>query len=130
MPLPTVDALITAATEETGLEDFGTGAWRDGLEVLVHALADEAALNDLGEAIFGFMIGNALRQRLSVVDWIARIPEIRDVRIDRPVIVAGLPRTGTTALAHLLAADSDTRSLRTWEASSSDPTAGSRDRDH
>jgi hypothetical protein len=37
------------------------------------------------------------------------------------VIVVGLPRTGTTALAHLLAADPDTRSLRTWEASAPTP---------
>ncbi len=121
MPLPTVDALIAGATAETGLVDFGTGAWRDGLDVMVDSLHREAQLNDLGAAMFEFIIGNALRTRLRVVECIKHAPEIRAVALEQPVIVAGLPRTGTTALAHLLAADSDTRSLRTWEASNPTP---------
>lgn len=121
MPLPSDESLIARAIETTGLEDFGDGAWRDGFGVLMQALRSEANLNDLGVATYEHVIGNNLRQRLGVVDWLNRAPEIRELRIKQPVIVVGLPRTGTTALAHLLAADIDTRSLRTWESSSPTP---------
>lgn len=118
--LPPSETFVDRAIEETGLDDFGPGAWRDGLDALLDAL-DDADLNDLGAATFDFVVGNALRQRLGVVDWLRREPDIRRHPIEAPVIVVGLPRTGTTALAHLLAADSDTRSLRTWEASAPVP---------
>jgi Sulfotransferase family len=120
VPLDSAETLVDRAVAETGLGDFGDGAWRDGLDALLGALAD-AHLNDMGEATFTFTIANALRQRLGVVDWLRREPEIGLQPIESPVIVVGLPRTGTTALAHLLAADRDTRSLRTWEASTPVP---------
>ncbi len=121
VPLPEPETFVARAVETTGLDDFGAGAWRDGLEVLHDALVHEADLNDVGVATFDYLIGGRLRQRLDVVDWLKREPGIGRERIERPVIVVGLPRTGTTALAHLLAADTDTRSLRTWEATSPTP---------
>jgi hypothetical protein len=121
MPLGDADTLVTRAMHDTGLDDFGPGAWRDGLEVLLDALAREAHLNDLGVATFEYTLPRALANRLHVVDWLAREPGIGRERVERPVIVVGLPRTGTTALAHLLAADVDTRSLRTWEESNPTP---------
>ena len=120
VPLPDAEVFIERAVDETGLDDFGTGAWRDGLDALLGALGD-AELNPLGAATYDFTIGNGLRSRLGVVDWLHREPAIRDEVIEAPVIVLGLPRTGTTALAHLLAADRDTRSLRTWEATTPVP---------
>jgi hypothetical protein len=110
------DALVDAATADTGLDDFGPGAWRDGLDVFCDALRDEAALNDIGVAMNEHRLGHTLRQRLRIVDCLRRHPEIAQEEVRRPVIVMGLPRTGTTALAHLLAADPANRSLRTWEA--------------
>src|SRR5262245_53784091 len=121
VPLPDADTFVARAIDETGLDDFGAGAWRDGLDVLLDALTREAQLNDFGIGSFDYLISNSLRDRLGVVDWLRRAPEIRAVTIDAPVIVIGLPRTGTTALAHLLATDRDTRSLRTWEESSPTP---------
>ncbi len=41
--------------------------------------------------------------------------------VDGPVFVIGLPRTGTTALSQLVAADPQFRSLRTWESGSPVP---------
>lgn len=121
MPLGDADTLVARAMDDTGLDDFGPGAWRDGLEVLLDALAREAHLNDLGVATFDYTLPRTLTNRLHVVDWSTREPGIGRERVERPVIVVGLPRTGTTALAHLLAADTDTRSLRTWEESNPTP---------
>jgi hypothetical protein len=122
VPPPFVtDAYVAAAIAGTGLDDFGPGAWRDGLDVFVDALNREADLNDIGVAVHDNRIAHLLAERLRVVDWLTTHPEILDEQISQPVIVMGLPRTGTTALANLLAADRDTRSLRTWEAGAPTP---------
>src|SRR3546814_14058166 len=57
-------------------------------------------------------------------DIIRRHPEILDIKIDRPIIVAGLPRSGTTHLIGLLSADKRLRSLPWWEAIAPVPAPG------
>ena len=57
-----------------------------------------------------------LKNRLLVSDLLARHPEILDIPIARPIVIAGLPRTGTTHLHNLLSADPDLRSLPYWES--------------
>lgn len=106
-----------AATAATGLEDFGDDFYREGLEILLAALRDEARLNARGEAFLAQRIVGYLEQRLQVEDWYRRHPEIDDVPIVAPLIGMGLPRTGSTALSMLLAQDPDVRYLRRWEAS-------------
>ena len=57
-----------------------------------------------------------LKNRLLIADLLARHPEIHEIRIDRPIIICGLPRTGTTHLHNLMAADPGLRSLPYWES--------------
>ncbi len=109
--------LLDAARAATGLDDFGADSFREGLEILVRALRDEARLNATGETAIRQRIVDHLSQRLQVEDWYRRHPEIEDVPLDAPLIGLGLPRTGSTALSFLLAQDPDTRTLRRWEAS-------------
>ncbi|MDH5172434.1 MAG: sulfotransferase [Gammaproteobacteria bacterium] len=108
--------LLQAAATETGLDDFGSDSFLEGLEKLVNALRDEARLNPLGEAVLRGRIIGHLKQRLQVEDWYRRYPDIDEVPIAAPLIGIGLPRTGSTVLSCLLALDADTRSLRRWEA--------------
>ena len=115
--------LMAAAVERTGLDDFGDDSFREGLEILVTALRDEARLNDRGEGFVYARIGMHLRQRLQVEDWYRRHPEIDDVPIDAPLFGLGLPRTGSTALSFLLAQDPDVRYLRSWESAAAVPAA-------
>src|ERR1700694_5160694 len=115
------DALVDGAVTSTGLDDFGDGPWRDGLDVFCDALNREANLNDIGVAVHEGRISHLLAERLRIVDWHRRHPEIAAQDIRRAAIVVGPPRTGTTALAHLLAADPDSRALRTWEAGTPTP---------
>lgn len=110
------DAVLTAATERTGLDDFGDPAFRERLDVLCTALRDEAGLSDTGLAIaFEQLVGN-LVNRLRLEALIADHPEIEDIAIERPIIICGLPRTGTTHLHNLLAADPALRYLPYWES--------------
>jgi hypothetical protein len=106
-----------AAVAQTGLDDFGTDFFREGLEVLLASLRDEARLNARGEAFIHQRIVGYLGQRLQVEDWYRRHPEIDDEAIEAPLIGLGLPRTGSTALSMLLAQDPDVRYLRRWESS-------------
>jgi Sulfotransferase family len=108
--------LMAAAAERTGLCDFGDDSFREGLEILVTALRDEARLNERGEGFVYARIGLHLRQRLQVEDWYRHHPEISDVEIEAPLFGLGLPRTGSTALSFLLAQDPHVRYLRSWES--------------
>src|SRR5664279_2716589 len=116
-----VDQVIEQVAKETGLDDFGDPTFRDGLDVFVAALRDEAGLNPIGEAVAAGQIQSALKTRLLVEDWIARHPEVDEERIESPIFIVGMSRSGTTALSHLLARDPANRSLLGWEAASPVP---------
>ena len=57
-----------------------------------------------------------LRSRLRLEELYRLHPEIEDEQIDRPIIVCGLPRTGTTHLLNLLSQDPSFRWLPYWES--------------
>jgi hypothetical protein len=108
--------LIELAKAEAGLEDFGEGSFREGLEILVDSLNTEARLNTLGERVLRERILLYLTQRLQVEDWYRRHPEIDGEVIHAPLFGIGLPRTGSSALSFLLASDPGIRYLRVWES--------------
>ena len=116
-----VDNLLSAAADGTGLDDFGDGSYREGLEALVASLVDDARLSEVGTLALESQIVANLANRLRVVDWWAAHPELAEERIERPVFIVGLPRTGTTLLSYLLDCDDGVRSLMRWEAMSSVP---------
>src|SRR5439155_3101067 len=94
--------LLATARERTGLADFGDPIFRDGLDVLCDAIA-RTELSDLGGMVWrGRLLGHLIA-RLHVVDWLGRHPETLAQAVPAPIFVVGLPRTGTTALSHLLA---------------------------
>jgi hypothetical protein len=113
------DPLLEAASAQSGLDDFGDAAdpgFRERLEVLTRAMVGEAGLSPWGVVSMHAQLVQLLVNRLRVTDLLVRHPEIRDVRIDAPIVIAGLPRTGTTHLHNVLAADPGLRSLPYWES--------------
>jgi hypothetical protein len=115
------DELEDGARAATGLHDFGSPYYREGLERTVDALNNEAGLSEIGRVIQHATISNALIQRLKVEDTYAQHSEIDHEVVGGPVFVIGLPRTGTTALSQLVAADPQFRSLRMWESQAPTP---------
>jgi hypothetical protein len=115
LPALDPDAIARAACRRTGLEDFGDAGWREGLEVLCLALELEGNLTTFGRIAMRGLITSALENRLRLIDWAARHPEVRDERIEQPWVVIGLPRTGTTLLSLLLGLDPEVRPLLHWE---------------
>jgi len=112
----TPQALMSTASERTGLKQWGDPGFRERLTVLCEALRTEADLSMTGVAIvFEQLVGN-LVNRLRLEALIAEHPEIESVVIERPIIICGLPRSGTTHLHNLIAADPNIRSLPYWES--------------
>jgi hypothetical protein len=115
------DELEDGARAATGLSDFGSSYYREGLDRTVDALNTEADLNDLGRVMQHATTSNALIQRLKIIDAYKAHPEIADEVVDGPIVILGLPRTGTTALGQLISADPQFRFLRTWESQAPSP---------
>ncbi len=115
------DEMEDAARQKTGLHEFGPGDHREGLERLVASMNEEADLNEIGEIMQRLRLETLLSSRLQVEDTYRVNPSIENEEIEGPVFVIGLPRTGTTALSQLVAADPQFRSLRTWESSAPCP---------
>lgn len=108
--------LMEDASSKTGLSDFGDDRFREPLDVLCTSFRDEAGLSGPGRLSQHALFVQLLSNRLLVEDLLRRHPEIHDVRIEAPIIVCGLPRTGTTHLHNLMAADPALRSLPYWES--------------
>lgn len=116
------EAVLDAAREQTGLSDFGNDDFRQRLRVWLQALDEDAGATALTRFNLFQMTVRYAATRLRLEDLIKRHPEILEVEIDRPIIVAGLPRSGTTHLLNLISADSRLRSLPWWEAIAPIPT--------
>lgn len=118
--------ILTAAERATGLRDFGDDRFREPLRALLDALGTEARLTPLGRLMTRQVILQLLGTRLRLQDLLHRHPEVRRETIARPIVVSGLPRTGTTHLHNLISRDPDLRSLPYWEALEPFPPGGGR----
>lgn len=120
----TPEAVLARATEITGLTDFGASDFLERMQVWL----DEIRLDENRTALAGMVMFNLCvkhaANRLRIEALLARHPEIHDEQIVAPVFVTGLPRSGTTHLVNLLAADTRFRSLPLWEADQPVPDRG------
>ena len=109
---------MKAAAGAVGLSDFGLdNGWRGRLERLCEALAQEAALTSLGTTIAYGQLVAALANRLRAAALWQRRPEILEVPIERPIIIVGQMRSGSTRMQRMLACDPGltfTRFFESW----------------
>ncbi|MDX1735762.1 MAG: sulfotransferase [Halioglobus sp.] len=109
-------SLLDHARRSTGLEDFGDDLWREPFAVLVKALEEEAQLTLMGRLMARNDIILWLSTRLQVTDTLKKHREILEEKIEAPMVIAGLPRSGTSILFELLAQDPEVGVPLTWEA--------------
>jgi hypothetical protein len=112
----TVGGVLSDARRKMGLSDFGDEGFLEPLEVLVDSINREAALNPVGHLIIRGRIVGVLANKLVAQDTIKQHPEILEIPVQAPIVVAGLARTGTTMLQRMIAQDPGIRSLASWEA--------------
>lgn len=110
------DALHAKAAAETGLHDFGADDYGARLDVYLAALQEIPHLHAAGVVNFHAQLVQWLKNRLLLTDLLNRHPEIHDIELVPPIVIAGLPRTGTTHLHNLLAAGPTFRTIPYWES--------------
>jgi hypothetical protein len=112
--------LLDEARRATGLSDFGSDDFLAGLRALA-AIAAQNPMTEKGRKQHRQRLVQLLSTRLKIEDAFRRHPEIREREIVRPMFLTGLPRSGTSALFNLLAADPAARPLLLWEGIFPDP---------
>ncbi|MBW2222806.1 MAG: sulfotransferase [Deltaproteobacteria bacterium] len=110
------ERVMKMAERTTGLDDWADDGFRARLDAAVDGL-NEAGLNTTGLLAARYFMNWHLGNRLRVVDFAKRHPELDDVEIERPVVITGFFRTGTTFLHNVLAADPNNRVAKAWELS-------------
>lgn len=124
------DALVEQAMTETGIREFDNDSYREGLEVFIASFNEGIANGWMSEGGIARATADTLhylRGRLKVSQYLRENPQLLDRPVARPVFVMGIPRTGTTLMSNLLAADPARRSPLTWEIDDPVPPVASKD---
>jgi hypothetical protein len=117
-------AVLGEAMRRTGLKNFGPDDFHERLQIQLQSLEEDPYMGPVGcVGAFSDCVRFAAN-RLRLEDLLRRHPEILEVEIKRPIIIVGLPRSGTTHLLNLIAADTRLRSLPYWESLEPIPTRG------
>ena len=111
-----LEAVLNAAIAATGLDDFGPDDFRDRLALMLKEVDGHPHNTAWGRLEYFNDMVHVVSSRLQFLDYFKAHPEIREIKVDRPIFIAGLPRTGTTDLVSVMAADSRLRTLPKWEA--------------
>jgi hypothetical protein len=113
--------LIATAKRRCRLADFGEGEFFEALSCLLDSCQDEAGLNLIGKIALKVDVLETLCARLQM-EWDRQLyPNISLQEIRQPLFIVGLPRSGTSVLHRLLAADSEHRAPLMWEVRSPSP---------
>lgn len=110
------EQLMETAVKRFGLSDFGDDAFLEGMRVLCDSLATESKLHPFGRVAAKNTLLLTLRNRLELEARWKEHPQVLDAPVERPLLIVGPPRTGTTLLFNLLALDDRFMYLRSWEA--------------
>jgi hypothetical protein len=119
------EALVQAAVKATGLTDLGSSHHREGLLRLLESAENDAALHLSGRAAVREVMVGSLINRLLLTEACKQTPETFRKPLRSPIIVLGLPRSGTTFLHRLLAMDPAHRAVPWWELARPLPVADS-----
>jgi hypothetical protein len=123
---------IENARKKTGLQNFGDDSFREPLRILCEVTRSSSKVTTFaGRMLYKENIVGRLMNKLKIQAEIDAHPEILKEEIKEPIIIGGLPRTGSTILQRLLAEDPAHRSPLSWEANAPapapDPAAHAKD---
>ena len=117
-------AVLGAAVAQTGLSDFGPEDFRERLGIVLEAMRADKDLHPFGVLTnFSILVRYAVN-RLRIEDAYRCHPEIEEIEICQPIIIAGLPRSGTTHMLNLISSDPGLRSMPYWESMEPLPVPG------
>jgi hypothetical protein len=108
------DQLHDAVIAETGFDQFGPADYHEGLRVLLESMDRDPQFSVAGRQRAWAMVRKTLAARAIAIDSMARNPLFSEVQVTAPVVIFGLPRSGTTALHRLLMEDPAFQGLEAW----------------
>jgi hypothetical protein len=117
-------SILSEAEQKTGLNDWGADDFLERLDLLCDEWNSDDGLSNLGRQSLRNKLLQHATSRLLIQQQFTEHPEIHDIQIEKPIIVAGLPRSGTTHLLNLMASDSRLRALPLWESYEPVPMPG------
>lgn len=109
-----IDQLHELVAQQLGTHDFGPDDYLPGLKVLLRSMDYDPHFTERGRRIAWGRLFSALFGRAHAIKSMAENPGFDGHAINRPVVITGIPRTGTTALHKLLATDPQFQGLQTW----------------
>jgi Sulfotransferase family len=108
------EELHRAAVAATGLKDFGDPAYLTGLRVLLRAFDTDPHLTEIGRQFaYGTVLGTLTARLHTQHGWSQHRAALQQ-RLEKPLVITGIPRTGTTALHKLLSMDPQFQGLERW----------------
>ena len=116
------ESLTGRAERETGLTDWGRDDFTTALEYLTSPDSRRMKLTPAGHLFLRFFLLDRLKSRLRIQQQLTADPEVLGVKVNRPLIILGLPRTGTTLLQNLLSLDPLCNPMRHWFTTSPAPS--------
>src|ERR1700743_1805083 len=112
--IATPDDVFTLAAKRTGCTEIDSDSWRDGLSLMLDELNSSPVFTPFGRERVPGDATDALGRPMQVHAYLQDHPEVLDAPVERPLIVLGMPRTGTTVISYLLDQDPGRRSLLHW----------------
>lgn len=109
-----VGQLHQLVAQQVGTDDFGPDDYLPGLKVLLMSMDYDPHFSERGRRVAWGEVVGALSGRAHAIKSMAENPGFDRHPISRPIVITGIPRTGTTALHKLLAADPQFQGLQTW----------------
>ena len=109
-----VDELHDLVAREVGTTDFGGENYLPGLRVLLQSMDYDPRFSERGRRYAWGTVVGVLKGRAQAIKSMAENPGFDEHAISSPVVITGVPRTGTTALHRLMAVDERFQGLQTW----------------
>ena len=114
--LDSCERIMEKAEAETGLSEWGTQEFIEPLRLLLKPQTDRFQLTFFGKKMLRNILLNNLMVRLLVQKELNEHPEILEESVQKPLLITGMPRTGTSFLQNLISQDPNLRPLLYWEA--------------
>lgn len=100
--------------DQTGLDDFGPADYLPGLRVLLQSMDFDPHFSEAGRQLAWAKVVALLRSRAHAIQSMKENPGFDAVPVISPVVIVGVPRTGTTALHRLMAVDDRFQGMESW----------------
>jgi hypothetical protein len=118
------DAVLADARHIAGLPYFGDDQFMDALHAMLDCYAQDIQVDELGLVRVRETIVRQLVNRARFERDLVRHPEIRDEDVSDPIVILGMPRSGTTKVHRMLGSDPNLLKNYMWQMLNPAPFPG------